>query len=74
MVFILYLLGFRESYNLSIATFDGMILGIVFALALLVIVPGAMTFLNIRENTSEVIKLKNSKKTEEEISDENQAS
>ena len=74
MVFIRYFLGFRESYNLSIATFDGMIMGIVVALALVVIVPGGSTLLNIRTNTSEVIKLKNSKKTDEELSDENLAS
>ena len=64
MVIILYILGLRESYMVSIATFDDIILLAVFILALLASVPGVSTLVNIKNNSSEVIKLKNRKKLE----------
>ena len=71
MVIILYILGLRESYMLTVATFDGLLLLAVLILALLASVPGIGTLLNIRHNSSEVIKLKNKKKLEDDEENNN---
>lgn len=57
-VYAKYLFGFVDSFEGSLAMIDGTILFIVFGLSSMVGAPGVMTFYNIKQRTSEVLKRK----------------